>query len=156
MLADQVGLGKTLQLAMVAQLMALADDGPVLVLAPKPLLRQWQDEMDTLLGLPSAVWNGRGWVDEHGIEHPGAGAESIRRCPRRVGIVSTGLVTGNAEAAYTPGNLVDTLRPPGRAGDPDLAAGRTCGRRVRRPSPSRRVVAGKLEPGSRRVRPGIR
>ena len=98
-LADQVGLGKTLQLAMAAQLMALAGDGPVLILAPKPLLRQWQDEMDTLLGLPSAVWNGRGWVDEHGIEHPGAGAESIRRCPRRVGIVSTGLVTGNAEAA---------------------------------------------------------
>ena len=98
-LADQVGLGKTLQLAMAAQLMALVGDGPVLVLAPKPLLRQWQDELDTLLGLPSAVWVGRGWVDEHGVEHPGAGAESIRRCPRRVGIVSTGLVTGNAEAA---------------------------------------------------------
>ena len=98
-LADQVGLGKTLQLAMAAQLMALVGDGPVLVLAPKPLLRQWQDELDTLLGLPSAVWTGRGWVDEHGVEHPGSGAESIRRCPRRVGIVSTGLVTGNAEAA---------------------------------------------------------
>ena len=98
-LADQVGIGKTLQLAMTAQLMALVGDGPVLVLAPKPLLRQWQDELDTLLGLPSAVWTGRGWVDEHGVEHPGAGAESIRRCPRRVGIVSTGLVTGNAEAA---------------------------------------------------------
>ena len=98
-LADQVGLGKTLQLAMAAQLMALVGDGPVLVLAPKPLLRQWQDELDTLLGLPSAVWTGRGWVDERGVEHPGAGAESIRRCPRRVGIVSTGLVTGNAEAA---------------------------------------------------------
>ena len=98
-LADQVGLGKTLQLAMAAQLMALVGDGPVLVLAPKPLLRQWQDELDTLLGLPAAVWTGRGWVDEHGVEHPGSGAESIRRCPRRVGIVSTGLVTGNAEAA---------------------------------------------------------
>ena len=98
-LADQVGLGKTLQLAMSVQLMALVGDGPVLVLAPKPLLGQWQDELDTLLGLPSAVWTGRGWMDEHGVEHPGAGAESIRRCPRRVGIVSTGLVTGNAEAA---------------------------------------------------------
>ena len=98
-LADQVGLGKTLQLAMAAQLMALAGDGPVLILAPKSLLRQWQDEMDTLLGLPSAIWDGGRWVDEHGIEHPGAGTESIRRCPRRVGIVSTGLITGNAEAA---------------------------------------------------------
>ena len=98
-LADQVGLGKTLQLAMAAQLMALSGEGPVLVLAPKPLLRQWQDELDTLLGLPSAIWDGRRWVDEHGIEHPGAGAESIRRCPRRVGIVSTGLIIGNTEAA---------------------------------------------------------
>ena len=97
-LADQVGLGKTLQLAMAAQLMALVGDGPVLVLAPKPLLRQWQDELDLLLGLPSAIWNGRNWLDERGIEHPGAGEDAIRRCPRRVGIVSTSLVTSNSEA----------------------------------------------------------
>ena len=98
-LADQVGLGKTLQLAMAAQLMALTGDRPVLVLAPKPLVQQWQDELDTLLGLPSAVWDGRRWVDEHGVEHPGAGDESIRRCPRRVGIVSTGLITHGSEEA---------------------------------------------------------
>ena len=96
-LADQVGLGKTLQLAMAAQLMALTGDKPVLVLAPKPLLRQWQEEMETLLGLPSAIWNGRLWVDEHGIEHPGAGPEAIRHCPRRIGVVSTSVVTSNAE-----------------------------------------------------------
>ena len=44
-LADQVGLGKTLQLAMAAQLMALTGSRPVLILAPKPLLWQWQDEL---------------------------------------------------------------------------------------------------------------
>ncbi len=98
-LADQVGLGKTLQLAMAAQLMALVGERPVLVLAPKSLVGQWQGELDTLLGLPSAVWDGRQWVDERGIEHPGAGAESIRRCPRRIGIVSTGLITRGSEAA---------------------------------------------------------
>ena len=97
-LADQVGLGKTLQLAMAAQLMALVGDGPVLVLVPKPLLRQWQDELDLLLGLPSAIWSGRGWVDERGIEHPNAGEDAIRRCPRRVGIVSTSLITSNSQA----------------------------------------------------------
>ena len=96
-LADQVGLGKTLQLAMAAQLMALAGELPVLVLAPKPLLRQWQEEMDTLLGLPSAVWTGRQWVDERGIEYPSMGAEAIRKCPRRVGIVSTSAITSNTE-----------------------------------------------------------
>ena len=104
-LADQVGLGKTLQLAMAAQLMALADDGPVLVLAPKPLLRQWQEEMETLLGLPSAIWTGRQWVDERGIEHPGAGVEAIRNCPRRVGIVSTSVITSNSEAVPHLGNM---------------------------------------------------
>ena len=97
-LADQVGLGKTLQLAMAAQLMALVGDGPVLVLVPKPLLRQWQDELDALLGLPSAIWSGRGWLDERGIEHPDLGEDAIRRCPRRVGIVSTSLITSNSEA----------------------------------------------------------
>lgn len=98
-LADQVGLGKTLQLAMAAQLMALIGSKPVLILAPKPLLWQWQDELATLLDMPSAVWDGRQWVDEMGLEYPINGPESIRRCPRRVGIVSTGLVTRRSEVA---------------------------------------------------------
>jgi hypothetical protein len=59
-------LGKTVQLAMAALLMALddPDGGPILVLAPKPLLQQWQDELMELLLLPSARWNGRTWVDD--------------------------------------------------------------------------------------------
>ena len=40
-LADQVGLGKTLQLAMAAQLMALVGERPVLVLVPKSLVGHW-------------------------------------------------------------------------------------------------------------------
>jgi hypothetical protein len=91
-LADQVGLGKTLQLAMVAQLMALSGDKPVLILAPKPLIWQWQSELQTLLDMPAAVWNGKNWVDENRLEYPSTGPESIRKCPRRVGIVSTGLI----------------------------------------------------------------
>ncbi len=92
-LADMVGLGKTLQLAMSAMLMALTGDRPVLILAPKTLLWQWQDEMRDLLDLPSAVWNGKQWVDEEGIEYPVTGDEGILRCPRRIGIVSYGLIT---------------------------------------------------------------
>ena len=90
LLADMVGLGKTLQLAMSAMLMALTGDKPVLILAPKTLLWQWQDEMRDLLDLPSAVWNGRQWVDEEGIEYPVIGDEGILRCPRRVGSSPTG------------------------------------------------------------------
>jgi superfamily II DNA or RNA helicase len=96
-LADQVGLGKTIQLAMAAQLMALSGDKPVLVLAPKPLIWQWQSELQTLLDMPSAVWNGKNWVDENQIEYPSSGPESIRKCPRRVGIVSTGLIIARSE-----------------------------------------------------------
>ncbi|MCY3840782.1 MAG: phospholipase D-like domain-containing protein [Gammaproteobacteria bacterium] len=98
-LADQVGLGKTLQLAMAAQLMALVGEKPVLVLAPKPLLRQWQDELDVLLAMPCAIWDGGQWIDEQGIAHPAIGDDAIRLCPRRIGIVSTGLITRGAEAA---------------------------------------------------------
>jgi hypothetical protein len=97
-LADTVGLGKTVQLALAGMLMALEGEGPVLVLAPKALAWQWQDELRELLDLPSAVWTSRGWVDEHGILHPAAGPHDIRRCPRRFGIVSQGLVTAGSEA----------------------------------------------------------
>lgn len=93
-LADQVGLGKTIQLAMAALLMALEepDGDPILVLAPKPLLQQWQDELMELLLLPSARWNGRAWVDENDLEYPADGARSLGKCPRRIGLVSQGLV----------------------------------------------------------------
>jgi PLD-like domain/SNF2-related domain len=99
LLADMVGLGKTLQLAMAGMLMALYGTKPVLILAPKTLLWQWQDEMRQLLDMPSAVWTGTQWVDEHGIEYPAAGPEGIKKCPRRVGLVSQGLITSKSEAA---------------------------------------------------------
>lgn len=98
-LGDMVGLGKTVQLAMAAQLMALAGDKPVLVIAPKTLLWQWQDELNTLLDMPSAVWNGKQWVDEQGIEYPVSGSQGIVKCPRRTGIVSQGLIVAETEAA---------------------------------------------------------
>jgi PLD-like domain/Helicase conserved C-terminal domain/SNF2-related domain len=98
-LADQVGLGKTLQLAMAAELMALIGDKPVLILAPKPLVWQWQDELHTMLDMPSAVWDGRQWVDENDIVYPNRGPIAIRDCPRWVGIVSTGLITRRSEVA---------------------------------------------------------
>lgn len=98
-LADMVGLGKTLQLGMAAQLMALYGQRPVLVLTPKTLLWQWQDELKSMLDVPSAVWTGKAWVDENGIEHPAAGPQGIKHCPRKIGLVSQGLVTHGSEAA---------------------------------------------------------
>jgi hypothetical protein len=96
-LADQLGLGKTIQLAMAAQLIALVGDKPVLVLVPKPLIWQWQDELRNLLDMPSAVWNGRQWVDENGIEYPNAGPESIRACPRRAPVRQFGVRSSGSQ-----------------------------------------------------------
>lgn len=98
-LADQVGLGKTVQLAMAAQLIALTGTKPILIICPKTLVWQWQAEMLDLLDMPSAVWDGRHWVDEQGIAYPVNGVESIRKCPRRVGIVSSGLISRGSAAA---------------------------------------------------------
>jgi hypothetical protein len=92
-LADQVGLGKTVQLAMAAELMALVGDKPILVLAPKTLVWQWQDELVELLDMPSAVWTGKNWIDENEVEYPSIGPEGIKKCPRRVGIVPTSRAT---------------------------------------------------------------
>lgn len=99
LLADQVGLGKTIQLAMSAKLMALCGDDPVLIIVPKTLLFQWQDEMKSLLDMPSAVWTGKGWQDETGYFYPASESRSILKCPRRVGIISQGLVARGTESA---------------------------------------------------------
>ena len=56
LLADEVGLGKTLALAASAMLAVLLDDGPVLILCPATLTLQWQVELKDKLGIPSAVW----------------------------------------------------------------------------------------------------
>lgn len=92
-LADQVGLGKTIQLAVSAELMALYGDKPILIIVPKTLTTQWQEEMNELLDMPSAVWNGKSWVDENGMEHIG---KSIKQCPRKVGIISQGLIVAKS------------------------------------------------------------
>jgi superfamily II DNA or RNA helicase len=98
-LADQVGLGKTVQLALAGMLMAMAGNKPVLVLAPKPLLLQWQDELMELLEMPSAIWTGKNWLDEQGIVWPATGPESITKCPRKLGIISQGLITSGSNVA---------------------------------------------------------
>jgi len=97
LLADQVGLGKTIQLALAAKLMALYGENPILILVPKPLMNQWQDELWNLLEMPSARWNGRQWIDEQGVTYPEFGPQGMRKCPRRIGIMSTGLIIRGSE-----------------------------------------------------------
>lgn len=97
LLADQVGLGKTVQLGMMAQLAALTSDKPVLALLPKTLLEQWQIELWDLLAVPSARWTGSRWIDESGLEYPPAGKNPLLDCPRKIGLVSQGLVVHGSD-----------------------------------------------------------
>lgn len=93
-LADEVGLGKTVQLAMSAELMALYGTKPILIIVPRTLLEQWQGELHDLLGIPSAFWNGRLWIDDNGTEYP----LPINKCPRKIGIISQGIINNGSEA----------------------------------------------------------
>ena len=47
--------------------------------------------------MPSARWNGRQWIDEQGVAYPEFGPQGMRKCPRRIGIMSTGLIIRGSE-----------------------------------------------------------
>ena len=68
LLADEVGVGKTLSMAGSAVVSALLGDGPVLILSPSTLTFQWLVEMKDRLGVPSAVWSSveKAWVSVDG------------------------------------------------------------------------------------------
>ena len=93
-LADQVGLGKTVQLALSAQLMGLYGDKPILIVVPKTLVEQWQGELTDLLDIPSAAWINGHWVDEAGTDYP----LDIASCPRKIGIISQGIITNGSDS----------------------------------------------------------
>lgn len=94
LLADEVGLGKTLSLAASAMVSALLEDGPVLILCPSTLTLQWQVELKDRLGVPSAVWlsSRKMWVDPDGRLIKTRGPEDIICCPFQIAIISTGLI----------------------------------------------------------------
>ena len=100
-LADEVGVGKTLSLATAAMVASLLGDGPALILCPATLCEQWQVELKDKLGIPSAVWvsNKKVWLDPNGHIVKTRGAEDIGRCPYQIGIVSTGLIFQNTQEA---------------------------------------------------------
>ena len=100
LLADEVGLGKTLSMATAAMVSALMGDGKVLILCPSTLTFQWQAELKDRLGIPSTVWlsNKKCWQDEHGhIIKNAIGAPAIKRCPSAIAIVSQGLIVQKTE-----------------------------------------------------------
>jgi superfamily II DNA or RNA helicase len=100
LLADEVGLGKTLSLATAALCLCMLADRekgprrPVIIFAPATLTEQWQTEMLDKLGIPTARWDtvGKVWLDTEERAISPIGREQITSCPLRIGIVSTGLM----------------------------------------------------------------
>ncbi|MEO1019111.1 MAG: phospholipase D-like domain-containing anti-phage protein [Pseudomonadota bacterium] len=100
LLADEVGLGKTLSLGTSALALCLLQDQqragqkPVVIFAPATLCEQWQTEMIDKLGIPCARWQTQKkvWLDHEERAISPVGREQIARCPIRIGIVSTGLM----------------------------------------------------------------
>jgi SNF2 family DNA or RNA helicase len=92
LLGDGVGLGKTLQLGAIAKLIGTLDSLPILIMVPKTLTTQWQEELWLKLAVPSARWESGGWMTERDEFHP-ARPSNAANCPRKVGIVSTSVVT---------------------------------------------------------------
>ncbi len=67
-LADEVGLGKTIEAGLIiAQLRAEGAAARVLLIVPKPLLGQWQDELFRLFGIQAI----EGQVQTDGFSGPG-------------------------------------------------------------------------------------
>ncbi len=100
LLADEVGLGKTLSLATAALALCLLNEKekrrrkPMIIFAPATLCEQWQTELLDKLGIPTARWQTtkKVWLDSNERAISPAGAEHIAACPLRIGIVSTGLM----------------------------------------------------------------
>ncbi|QUS61830.1 phospholipase D-like domain-containing anti-phage protein [Synechocystis sp. PCC 7338] len=107
LIADEVGLGKTLSLGTAALTLALLSEQElakkggrirrkaIAIFAPATLTEQWQTEMLDKLGVPCARWDSRRkvWLDTEARIISPAGPENISRCPFRIGIISTGLIT---------------------------------------------------------------
>jgi superfamily II DNA or RNA helicase len=112
LLADEVGVGKTLSLAASAMMSTLLDDGPVLILCPSTLTLQWQVELTDKLGIPSAVWSSakKCWIDPMGHLIKTRGVEDIINCPFQIAILSTGLIVHNSpERLYLLGRRYGTV-----------------------------------------------
>ena len=86
-LADEVGLGKTIEASLVLaelRLRGLADR--VLVLTPAGLVDQWREELERKFALPTVIANGKGWAEQGtgpGADRPVvlASIASARRAP---------------------------------------------------------------------------
>jgi adenine-specific DNA-methyltransferase len=72
-LADEVGLGKTIEAGLVLAQLLAEGASRILIVVPKPLLGQWQDELFTLFDIEA--WEG----DDEAVDRNGPGVFLIGR-----------------------------------------------------------------------------
>lgn len=92
-LADEVGLGKTIEAGLITaelRLRSLADR--TLVITPAGLVEQWRDELERKFGLPTAILAGKDRVPEGRGSRPVllASLAAARRDPLRTELTGTG------------------------------------------------------------------
>ncbi len=56
-LADEVGLGKTIEAGIIIAQLWAENKRKILIICPASLRKQWQDELLTKFGLESEVWD---------------------------------------------------------------------------------------------------
>ncbi len=91
-LADEVGLGKTIEACLVlAELRLRALAARILILVPPGLVDQWREELERKFGLPSHVVAGGGWEPARRNDNPVliASLASARRPPLRDALAAT-------------------------------------------------------------------
>lgn len=62
-LADEVGLGKTIEAGIIIAQLWAENKRKILVMCPASLRKQWQDELLTKFGLESEVWDGPSFLE---------------------------------------------------------------------------------------------
>lgn len=98
LLADHVGLGKTLQIGTIVLLQVLKTEKDAIIIVPKTLMQQWTEELHNLLGIPAAYWENTEeiWKDANGNKLKG----DLKNWPRKIGIVSQSLFSNVNESKW--------------------------------------------------------
>ena len=63
-LADEVGLGKTIEAGIIIAQLWAENKRRILIMCPASLRKQWQDELFTKFGLESEVWDGPSYLEK--------------------------------------------------------------------------------------------
>lgn len=92
-LADEVGLGKTIEAGLIASELRLRGlAGRTLVITPAGLVEQWRDELERKFGLPTTILSGKDRVPTAAANQPVllASLAAARRDPLKTELTGTG------------------------------------------------------------------